>query len=298
MVVGSHTRVGSRSRGRITVLILGFSLLSDARFRVSAAEGPADLDWGRTFHATFDEGPDANLALGDRTIHTLPSMDPPRVAREGLPDGVRWVPSEGRRGGALRFDRATKEVVCFAASRNLSYRPKDWNGSAVLWLRVSPDADIPPGYCDPLQITPRSWNDGAFFVDFSKDEVSRHFRLGAFPDRSVWDPTLRDWEAVPVLERPMVVNTAPPFSRDRWTQVVFTFHGFNSDGAKGTANFYLDGVLQGKLTNVPQRWTWDISETWVFLGINYVGWMDDLTFYNRALSASEVAALHRRDRPQ
>ena len=59
------------------------------------------------------------------------------------------------------------------------YAKSNWSGAVSFWLRLDPDTDLEAGYCDPLQNTPREWNDAAFWVDFSKDERPRHFRLGA-----------------------------------------------------------------------------------------------------------------------
>src|SRR4030095_14698879 len=97
-----------------------------------------------------------------------------------------------------------------------------------LWLSLDPEKDLEPGYCDPIHVTERGWNDGAIFADFTKDDTPRHFRLGAFADRKVWDPRERDWNAVPVPERPMVEVAKPPFARGQWTHVVLTWAGFNS----------------------------------------------------------------------
>ena len=46
-------------------------------------------------------------------------------------------------------------------------------------LKLDPETDLEPGFCDPLQITDKAYNDSAVWVDFPKDDIPRHFRLVA-----------------------------------------------------------------------------------------------------------------------
>ncbi len=248
-----------------------------------------------TFHASFDGGADADFALGDRKIYWAPSMRRPRVGKPGLPENgsVTLASGEGRFGDALRFHKKVPEMVFFQAGQNLAYRQNDWSGTVSLWLKLNPDEDLEPGYCDPIQITPREWNDAAFFVDFSKDERPRHFRLGAFADLRTWNPTNRRFETIPANERPMVTVTRPPFRRDRWTHVVFTYSHFNTGKDDGTARLYLNGQFQGGLTERQQTFTWEVGKSLMMLGLSYVGLYDELAVFNRALTDQEVQTLYR-----
>ena len=88
----------------------------------------------------------------------------------------------------------------------------------------------------------------------------------------------------------MVVVEKPTFRRDRWTNVVFTFSHFNSTRPDAEARMYLDGALAGRLTG-PQKLTWQPAKAGIMLGLSYIGDMDDLAAFNRALSDEEVAAL-------
>jgi hypothetical protein len=89
-----------------------------------------------------------------------------------------------------------------------------------MWLRLSPDEDLKPGYCDPLQITDKEWNNSAFFIDFDKD-LPRVFRLGVFPDFKTWNPQNTPWEQIAAGDRPMVPVARPPFQRTAWTHVAW-----------------------------------------------------------------------------
>jgi hypothetical protein len=281
------------SKYPLTSVSVAFILCCTWMPDVMQAAAPASLGRALTFHASFDHGSDADFGHGDRRIFTAASMKHPRIGHPGLPASgvVSIAKGEGKVGDALRFHRKAPEIVFFQGDKNLSYTKSNWSGTVSFWLRLDPDADLEPGYCDPLQITPREWNDAALWVDFSKDERPRHFRLGAFADRAVWDPNLRDLDKVPEAERPMVTVTKPPFTRQRWTHVVFTFANFNTGKKDGVATLYVDGKPQGTVTAREQTLSWDPAKTITMIGLNYTGLFDELAFFNRALTAVEVEEL-------
>lgn len=262
----------------------------------SPSTKPASLRQALTFHASFDHGPDADFALGDRRVFTALSIKEPRQATPGLPTNgvVSIARGEGRFGDALRFHRKAPELIHYQVAKNLAYTGTNWSGTVSFWLRLDPDADLKPEFCDPLQITAREWNDAALWVDFSKDERPRHFRLGAFADRAVWDPTGRDLDKTPEAERPLVTVTRPPFTRQRWTHVTITFEKFNTGQKDGVATLYLDGQAVGSVSPREQTFTWEPGQAIALLGINYAGLFDELAFFNRALSAGEVHELYAR----
>ena len=187
-------------------------------------------------------------------------------------------------------------MVFFSADRNVAYRDRDWSGTVSFWLKVSPSDDLEPGYCDPIQITPRDWNDAAFFVEFEKKKDSIPFRLGAYADFKVWNPRNRDWNTIPAEEKPLLTIERPPFTGERWTHVAFTFSNFNTGRPDGVATLYLNGERQGEVSSRQQTFTWDPSKALVMLGLSYVGFWDELAIFNRALTPSEIGLLHRLDR--
>lgn len=253
----------------------------------------AGLREALTFHASFDNRLDADFAAGDPTLYSAPSMKHPRVGTPGLPDGgsIAHAPGDGRFGDALRFRRKSAEMVFFKAEKNLAYAKDDWSGTVSFWLKTDPETELAPGYCDPIQITPREWNDAAFFVEFEKRTNNIPFRLGAYADFKVWNPQNRDWNSIPFEQKPLVAVEKPPFGGDRWTHVVFTFERFNTGRPDGVAKLYLNGSLRGILSLREQTFTWDPSQTLVMLGLNYVGLWDELAIFNRALAEAEVRTL-------
>lgn len=146
-------------------------------------------------------------------------------------------------------------------------------------------------YCDPIQITEKAWDNGALWVDFSKDEKPKHFRLGAFADHTVWNPTNRNFDSIPPAERPMVTVTQPPFATGQWTHVAFTFENFNTGKPNGIAKLYLNGKLQGSVTDRNQQFTWTPEKAAIQLGMSYVGLYDDLSLFDRPLTDAEIETL-------
>lgn len=245
-----------------------------------------------TFHASFDRGTDADHAAGDPWVYVAPKMEAWDAAKPGLPAEVpvRVAPEGGKYGQALRYEKKTDAVVFYRADRNVAYQPSNWGGSASFWLRTD-FAELAMGFTDPMQITPKAWNDAAFFVEFEKRTNGVPFRLGAYADLKVWNPDNRDWGAIPTAEKPLLAVEGPPFSRDRWTHVVFTWDGFNTGKPDGVAALYLDGAFIGRIPARNQWFTWDAAKSRLMLGVGYVGWIDDVAIFNRALSQAEVQAI-------
>jgi hypothetical protein len=256
-----------------------------------APEAVAKLRQAVAFHAAFDGTADAWARQGDGRALTAPSLDRTEF-KPGLPGPhVSVARGAGKYGDCLRFTDRADAVLCYSGSV-IPYRQSDWSGSVSCWMRLSPDEDLRPGYCDPIQITQAGWNDGALFIDFDKD-LPRDFRLGVFSDYKFWNPADIAWEALPVEQRPMVVVKRPRMSREHWTHVLFTFEHFNvpaGSAVKSQATLYLDGEVQGTL-HTPQRFTWDVEKAAIMLGIEYIGDMDELILFDRSLTAAEARLL-------
>lgn len=282
----------SKTAGRLSNLFTTcVGVLTVAISTVSGAEPGTAIQQSVTFHASFDSGADAEVGRGDRHIYHGTDLSR-KVVAEGLPpDGAMSVESGGRVGGYLKFHRRSEAVVFFRAGDNIAYRPENWSGSISMWMRLNPDHDLAPGYVDPLQLTDKDWNNSALFVDFTKDDSPRHFRLGVFSDLAFWNPTQKDWETIAAKDRPMIDVANPPFTADHWTHVVLTWRDFNRrDEQPGEAVLYLNGQSHGPLKG-RQQFTWDTAKTVLMLGIYYTGGMDELTAFDRALTAEEVKVL-------
>ncbi len=243
-------------------------------------------------HASFDNGPNADFALGDGQLYTVPPGAERDQAQPGLgnPD-VELLENQGRFGGALRFNERNRHAIFYRAEGNVAFSEDDWSGAISFWLNLTPDEDLAASYCDPIQITDTSYDDAAVWVDFTRDNP-RQFRLGVFGDRDAWNPAQLSSDEYPFFFERLVIVDNPPFLRGEWTHVVVTYHDLNSDSG-GSAQLYLNGRLQGITPQIGEAFTWDVSNAEIRIGVNYIGLYDELALFNRDLTPAEVSTLYR-----
>ena len=242
-------------------------------------------------HASFDSGVDADTAKGDKKLYTATSYKDRGDAKPGLHHSdASHVPGRGRNGtGALEFRKKNEKAVYFQGAGNTNYAAGNLSGTVSFWLKLDPETDLAPGFCDPIQITDEAYNDSAIWVDFTKDEKPRHFRLGVFGELKVWNPQNLPPDKFPAFAKRLVAVKKTPFAKDKWTNVAITFDRLGS--GNGTATLYLNGQSQGTTESIPERFEWDQARSAIRLGVNYVGLFDDLTVFSRPLTAAEVKRL-------
>jgi hypothetical protein len=242
-----------------------------------------------TLHASFDEGLDADFARGDKTCYVMRGKD---LVKAAPTDDVRLAPKAGRFGSALHFTRKGSLRPAFKDAGVLGYNAKNWSATVSVWLRLNPDEDLEPGYCDPVQIVGDDSKKGYIFLEWSKDEKPRFFRYAIRPLFPIWNPNNLQWHEIPFEKKPMVQVAKAPFSRDAWTHVVFTLENINDKSKPQTGRLYLNGKLQGTIEKWDLTFGWDPAHVLLVLGAAYVGHMDDLAVFNRALTDREVTQLH------
>ncbi|NRB45866.1 MAG: hypothetical protein HRU47_13705 [Verrucomicrobiales bacterium] len=268
------------------ILISLFRLVLGLLFTVLMTTGQSDdlsLKTALTFYASFDGGTDADISRGDKRLFTLINKEPKLGNKtEGM---SRMVKGRGLSGDALLFTKRNAKWLLYDGAKNFHFAEKNWSGSVSFWLKVDPINGLDPGYVDPIQITPNTWNDASFFVDFAKDGNPRSFRLGAFADKSVWNPENKD---IPEPQRPLVPAKSNPFSSDKWTHVAFTWENFNTGKKDGVATLYLNGKNEGIITEWNQKFSWEGKPHHILIGLNYMGLFDELACFNRALSSKEI----------
>jgi hypothetical protein len=252
------------------------------------AQSLAPLKRSLTFHATFDKRPDADFSRGDAACYIRQGQNlVPCVTN----DEMKIVGDAGRFGGALWFPKKGNTRPQFKGTEILNYNDKNWSATVSVWLRLNPDKDLEPGYCDPVQIVGDDGKKGFIFLEWSKDETPRFFRYAIRPLFHIWNPTNVQWADIPFEKRPMVQVDRAPFSRDAWTHVVFSLENINDKAGKPIGKLYLNGHLQGSIENWDLTFGWDPSKVMLVLGASYVGYMDDLSAFNRALTDAEVEQL-------
>ncbi len=269
-------------------------LLSLAGAAMSCAAAPASLRSALLLHASFDGRLDADFAAADKTLYHAPTGNRLQQTKPGLPnDGlVLLAKGEGRFGDCLRFTKKMKPVVFFKGDKNFGYNTNNWSASCSFWMRLDPDKDLDPGYCDPVQFVAQEWNEGNMFVEFSKDHTPRHFRYAIRAQLKYWNPKNLGWEQIPDAERPMIAVHKPPFTHDRWTHVCFSFSNINSGEKNGSGKLYLDGQFQGEMKGWQNTFNWEADKSAITLGLSYIGWLDDLAIFNRPLTDAEVKAIY------
>lgn len=280
--VGDKTRrAGAYSIAMKTITLLLLPLLSLPLVAQDA------LKSALVFHASFDQGLDADFSKGDKAC----------VVKKGatfvpcVPNDEVKLAAAGKFGGCLHFPKKGATRPQFSGVNMLGYNDKSWSATVSVWLQLTPDEDLEPGYCDPVQIVGDDTKKGFIFLEWSKNETPRFFRYAIRPLVHIWNPTNVQWDDIAFDKRPMVQVANAPFRRDAWTHAVFTLDKINDKSAKPGGSLYLNGKLQGRIEGWDLSFGWQPQSVALVLGAAYVGHLDDLAVFNRALSDAEVAQL-------
>lgn len=244
------------------------------------------------FHASFDSGMNADFSRGEKTCVIKKGKD---LVPGEFNDDVKLDKAGGKFGGCLHFPKKGATRPQFSGVNMLGYNDKSWSATVSVWLRLAPDQDLEPGYCDPVQIVGDDTKKGFIFMEWSKNETPRFFRYAIRPLTHIWNPTSVQWDEIPFDKRPMVQVANAPFSRDTWTHAVFTLDKVNDKAARPGGSLYLNGKLQGRIEGWDLTFGWHPSSVALVLGASYVGRLDDLAVFDRALSDVEVERLFRLD---
>ena len=272
--------------------LLGLALLATghaAEPGSPAAELKASLSKALTLHASFDKGLEADFARGDKTCYVQQGKE---LVTAASTSEVQIAPEAGRFGGAIHFTKKNNFRPAFKDAGALGYNDKSWNASVSLWLRLDPDKDLEPGYCDPVQIVGDDSKKGFIFLEWSKDETPRYFRYAIRPLFPIWNPNNIAWDQIPFEKRPMVQVERAPFSREAWTHAVFTLENVNDKSKPQMGRLYLNGNLKGAIEKWELTFGWNPGRVLLVLGASYVGHLDDLAVFNRALTDEEVKQLY------
>ncbi|SNR15768.1 LamG-like jellyroll fold domain-containing protein [Tenacibaculum jejuense] len=250
-----------------------------------------DLKAALTFYSSFDNGIEADFALGDKKMYTVPNRKAVDSAKVGLhkPDITRQD-GKGKYGAGLVFTERSSGNIYYPSEKNINYNTENWNGAVSFWLSLDPATDLKPGYCDPIQITDVSYNDAAIWVDFTK-ENPRDFRLGVIGDREVWNPNPEGPDNEnPIFNKRLTGVKNPPFGTGKWTHILINFSGLNTK--EGKASLYMNGELKGTREQIDTPFTWDLSKSNIYLGLGYIGLFDELSIFNRNLTDKEIKTLY------
>lgn len=243
-----------------------------------------------TFHASFDNGPNADFGEGDLKLYSLDDSD---KISEGLGSPPQRLDlAAGNFKSALSFTKENTHTVFYKVEKNIEYSREAFKGTFSFWMSTETE-EIPGQYCDPVQMTDKDYSNAAIWVDITKNDSPSDLRLGVFGDQPVWDVKNQKGEAEEFFWRLHKV-ALPPLGKGKWTHVVMTWDGVNNT-KEGRARLYLDGEYQGSSSAIKEPFTWDVAKARLNLGIGYVGLFDDIAVFNRALNAEEVRFLYNLD---
>lgn len=240
-----------------------------------------------TFYSSFDTGPSANFAKGDRNMWTANSRKEAIAATGGMTNADHQIGQPGQSGaGHLKFgEKTNKKVIFYKSQGNVPGAENNWTGTISFWLKVDPAKELAPGFTDPIQITDVNYDDASIWVDFTK-ENPRDFRLGVFGDKAVW---VKDTLTIPrdtLMEKRFVRVKDLPFSSEKWTHVLITYQALGTN--QSNSSLYLDGEKMGSIEGIADPFTWDVDQSNIYLGLNFIGAMDEFSIYNIAFKEEQV----------
>jgi hypothetical protein len=277
----------------MTFLAFGITVMLTAT-QAENAPAPDDLRKAVIFYASFDQAVQADIAGGQATLDTRsnhPTEPGKFVFEKGFNEKVfRIAKDKGISGGALEVVDVLPNNgrVFFPAKRNLPFDPKGWEGALSVWCKTDPNKLLKTTFCDPIQITEKGANNGGLWFDFNNVKP-RDMRHGAYP-------------AVPADQKPIAEDDpqAPlvqvgkvDWQANDWHHVVLTWSNFDTGKNDAVSKIYIDGKPIGEIRNRPLAMQWDLEKTGIYIGVNYIGLLDELTIFRRSLSAEEVTRLYR-----
>lgn len=248
-----------------------------------------------TFYASFDESVKGDFGAGQLTFDTRsnhPTEKGKVTVEKGFSDKAFKIAKEkGIAGGALEaVDVLPNNGRIFVPAKgNLAFKADGWSGSVSMWCKSDPDTMLKTRFCDPVQITQKGANNGALWFDFN-DAKPRDLRHGAFPAVPEGKKGVgEDDPAAPMVRVPKV-----GWKKDDWHHVVLTWENLDTGKDNAITSLYIDGKLIGQVKGKAIAMAWEIEKVGVYTAINYIGLLDEMALFNRALNADEVAALHKK----
>ncbi|MGE3805305.1 MAG: LamG-like jellyroll fold domain-containing protein [Gemmataceae bacterium] len=243
-----------------------------------------------TFYASFDEAVRGDFGKGglEPTTRSGPLADPAKWAfTPGVDDKVYWISKDrGKHKGCLRaVDVLPGESgrFFFPAKGNIAFNPKGWAGTLSFWMSINPDTMLRTPFCDPIQITQQGATNGGIWIDFN-DDKPRSLRMGVFPAA---DPPIKETDA----DAPLVWVKKPGCKAGDWHHLVITWENFDTGKPNALAKLYIDGKCQGTIRDRAIAMKWDLDKAGIYVAVNYIGLLDELALFDRALSEEEIDLL-------
>lgn len=278
----------------IPVLAVMAVCAADAGDKSAPAEGATKraLKKAMTFHASFDESLEADFARGGRKLGTRFNHATEKdkyVLEKGFDAKVfRIARGKGIHGGALEaIDVLPRNGrIFYPGKANLAFRKGGWGGAVSVWVNTDPDKLLKTKFCDPVQITQKGALNGGIWFDFN-DARPRHLRHGAFPALKANEKAMSEDDA----DAPMVRVPKPGFKVGQWHHIVLSWKNFDTGKNDAVSGMYIDSKLIGEVKDRAISMEWDVARTGIYVAVNYIGLLDELSIFDRPLTSAEVMAL-------
>jgi lysophospholipase L1-like esterase len=283
---------GYALRSYLTLLAYG-----DVARRVLPAEdaAAAALRKAATFYASFDNKVHGDSGGGELTLGTRYNHETEKgkfVFEKSFNAKVfRIGKGKGVSGGALEVTDVLPRNgrVFFPVKGNLAYKKGGWSGAVSVWCKTDPNKLLKTKFCDPIQITQKGANNGGIWFDFN-DAKPRDLRHGAFHAlREGQKPISEDDPKAPMVRVPKI-----DWKADDWHHVVLSWRNFDTGKDDAISALYIDGKLRGEIKGRAIAMDWDVDKAGIYVAVNYIGLLDELALFNRALASVEVTALYRK----
>jgi hypothetical protein len=246
-----------------------------------------------TFFASFETDVKGDFGSGVLTPSTRfnhPTEKGQFVVEKGVDKKVfRIAPDAGVQSSCLEVVDVLPRNgrIFFPAKGNVAFKKGGWSGALSVWCKTDPDKMLKTRFCDPIQITEKGAHDGAIWFDFN-DKKPRDLRHGAFTALARGEKAIGEDDP----KAPMVRVPGVGWKGNEWHHVVISWKNFDSGKADATSALYIDAKLVGEIKDRPIAMGWDVEKAGVYVGINYIGFLDELVLFDRALSKEEVEALN------
>lgn len=195
------------------------------------------------------------------------------VAGGGCLEAVDVLPRNGR--------------IFFPMKTNLAFKKGGWGGAFSMWINTDPNTLLKTTFCDPIQITENGANNGGIWFDFNNAKP-RDMRMGAFSAVPAGKVGIKEEDP----NAPMVRVPKVGFKVGKWHHVVVSWDNFDTGKADAISTLYIDGKKIGDVKDRPIAMDWDVEKAGIYVAVNYVGLIDEMALFNRALTGDEVTRLH------
>jgi hypothetical protein len=256
---------------------------------------PAALIKALTLYASFDDAVQADFGKGDKSLWTRSNDATPKgkfVFEKGFDSKVyRIAKGKGISGAALECTDVLPRGgrMYFPAKGNIAFKKGGWSAAVSVWINTDPNMLLKTRFCDPVQITQKGALNGGIWFDFN-DAKPRDMRHGLFTSLTAGEKGIsEDDPAAPMVRVPKV-----PFKSGDWHHIVLSWKNLDTGKKDALSVFYIDGKRIGAIEDRALSMDWDMDKTGIYLALSYIGLLDELALFDRALSAEEVALLHAR----